>query len=121
MPRLRWFLIGIAVTTFTADYVRLRAQERELQSAATRAEALTVRAQASNTDCLVELAYNKSMIESWEVKTRLITLAQVEALNTLDRAKEGDAEALASLKSVGYSISSPGKKLVSIRYGIGGP
>ena len=121
MPRLRWFLIGIAVTTFTADYVRLRAQEQELQMVATRSELLTLRAQTSNTECLVQLAYNKSMIESWEVRTRLITMAQVDALNAIDRAKEGDAEALASLKNVGYSISNPGKRLVSIRYGIGGP
>lgn len=121
MQRLRWFLIGIAVTAFSADYVRMKAQWVEMESVVTKAEIVSLRSQASNTECLVELAYNRALIESWEAKTKIITTAKLEALYTVDRAKEGDAEALATLKDMGYSISPPGKRLVQSRYGMGGP
>lgn len=121
MVRLRWLLIGIATTAFSADYLRMKAQWREMASVATLAEAVSVRSQATTNACLVELAYNKSMIETWEVKTKLITTAKMEALHTIDRAKDGDAEAVAALKDMGYSVSSQGKKIVQMRYGIGGP
>ena len=121
MQRLRWFLIGIAVTTFSADYVRMKAQWLGMEAVVTKAEVVTIKSQASNTECLVELAYNRALIESWEAKTKLITTAKLEALYTVDRAKEGDAEALATLRDMGYSISPPGRRLVQVRFGMGGP
>jgi len=121
MQRLRWLLIGIATTAFSADYINMKAHWRDLEAVATKSEAVTVRSQATATACLVELAYNKSLIESWEAKTRIITTAKMEAINTVERAKEGDAEALATLRDIGYTVNPSAKKLVQMRNGIGGP
>lgn len=118
MPKLKWFLIGTALTAFSADYLHLKVNHWEMESVATRAVALTERAQATSTACLVELAYNKSLVETWEARARLVTFSQVEALDSIDRAKEGDPEAVLALKDLGFSVS--GKKLVVLR-GMGGP
>jgi len=120
MIKLKWFLIGTALTAFSADYLHMKAQWHEFESVATRSVDMVERVQASNTTCLIELAYNKSMIESWETKTKIVTLAQVEALNAIDRARDGDAEAVTALRDLGFSVSGSGKKLVVLR-GMGGP
>ena len=120
MQRLKWFLIGITATAFSFDYVRLKSGWHEMEYESDRAVALVERVQTTNTACLIELAYRKSMIESWETRSRLTTMAQVAALNSIDRAKEGDAEAVLALRDLGYSVSGPSKKLVVLR-GIGGP
>lgn len=120
MQRLKWFLIGITVTAFSSDYISMKSGWNSMAYESERAVALVERVQATNTTCLIELAYRKSMIESWETKAKLTTLAQVDALNSIDRAREGDAEAVLALKDLGYSISGPGKRLAVLR-GIGGP
>jgi len=118
MPKLKWFLIGTALTAFSADYLHMKANRWEMEAVATKAMALAERVQSTNTACLVELAYNKSLVETWESRARLAAFAQVEALDSIDRAKEGDAEAILALKDLGFSVS--GKKLVALR-GMGGP
>ena len=120
MPRLKWFLVGIAVTAFVADYVRLKAERRLMEETLTKAELAILKSQTTATSCLVDLAYVKARSESDYEKKKFITMAQVAALDTIDRAREGDAEAMMAIQDVGYSIG-PGKKLTPIRYGMGGP
>jgi len=119
VQRLKWFLVGTALTAFTADYLNLKAHHRESEALATKAAATADRFQTVNTACLVELAYNKSLIDSWSEKSRIITMARSETLVTIDKAKEGDAEAILALKDLGYTISQ--KRITAMRYGIGGP
>lgn len=113
MQRLKWFLIGIALTSFAADYLRMKTGWLQMESIALRSELAADRAQVTSTACLVELAYNKSLIESWVEKKRLATLAQTEILQTLDRAREGDREAISDLASLGYIISKANNRLVA--------
>jgi hypothetical protein len=121
MQSLRWFLVGIALTAFSADYIRMKAQWAKMEHVALQSEVVVAKSQATATECLIELATTRATVETWELKTRLITTARVEALNTIDRAKDGDAEAVASLQAMGYSILQPGKRLIQVRYGMGGP
>lgn len=112
MQRLKWFVIGIALTSFSADYVSMKAGWRKMESVATLSIAAADKAQASNTACLIELSYDKSLIESWAEKRRLVTLAHTEILQTLDRAREGDSEAITTLGDLGYVLTKPGNRIV---------
>lgn len=114
MQRLKWFLIGIALTSFAADYLNMKVGWMKMESVALRATLAADRAQVNNTACLVELAYNKSLIESWTEKRRLVTLAQMEILQTLDKAKEGDVEAVSALADLGYSVTKSNNRLVAV-------
>jgi len=120
MPRLKWFLIGIALTAFFADYIHLKVHHRESEVLASQAVDTAEKFRTVSSACMVELAYRKSMIESWSEKTKIITMAQTETLSAIDRAREGDAEAILALRDLGYSVSNQ-KKLIAVRYGIGGP
>lgn len=113
MQRLKWFLIGIALTSFASDYISMKVGWLHMESIALRSTLAADRAQVNSTACLVELAYNKSIIESWVEKRRLTTLAQTEILQTLDRAREGDREAISDLASLGYTISKANNRLVA--------
>jgi len=119
MSKLKWFLIGTALTAFSADYLNMKVHHRETDVLTTKAIATSERFHAVNTSCLVELAYNKSLIDSWAEKTKIITMARSETLATIDKAKEGDAEAVLALRDLGYSINQ--KKVTAVRYGVGGP
>lgn len=124
MQRLKWFLIGIALTSFAADYLNMKVGWMKMESVALRATLAADRAQVNSTACLVELAYNKSLIESWTEKRRLVTLAQMEILQTLDKAKEGDADAVSALADLGYAVTRSNNRLVAVlppsHRGVGG-
>lgn len=113
MQRLRWFLAGIALTAFSADYLNMKARWREMEFASTQSQIVSVKAQASNSECLITLAYNRSIIESWEARKKIEVLAQVEVLQSVDKAREGDTTAIAYLKDLGYEVSKPGNRLVA--------
>lgn len=113
VQRLKWFLIGIALTSFAADYLNMKVGWMRMESISLRATLAAERAQVNSTACLVELAYNKSLIESWTEKRRLVTLAHAEILQTLDKAKDGDPEALSVLSDLGYSITKSNNRLVA--------
>lgn len=114
MQRLKWFLIGIALTSFAADYLNMKAGWVKMESVALHATLAAERAQVNNTACLVELAYNKSIMESWTEKRRLVTLAQTEILQTVDKAKEGDADAISALADLGYTVTKSSNRLVAL-------
>jgi hypothetical protein len=113
MRNLKWFLVGVALTSFTADYIRMKAAWRDMEVMVVAAESVATSTQATNVSCLVELAYNRSMMESWVERRRLTTLAQVEVLESIDRARDGDAEAYESLATLGFTFSKPGNRLVA--------
>lgn len=120
MQRLKWALVGVAVTCFSADYLRLKAERREMESQVLRFELTTLKAQAVSTECLVDLAYNRSLIESATERSRIITTAKVEALNTIEKARQGDAEAITALKDLGYQLDY-NKKISAMKTYMGGP
>lgn len=120
MQRLKWLLIGVSITCFLADYIRLKTERYSMEAQVLRFEVEMLKAQTTSTSCLVELAYNRAFIESVTAKSKLITTAKVEALNTIERARQGDAEALMALKDLGYQIDA-GKRVSAMRFSVGGP
>ena len=120
MQRLKWILIGVSVTCFLADYLHLKAERQAMESQVLRFELATVKAQAISTECLVDLAYNRSLLESMTERARLVTTAKVEALNTIEKARQGDAEAIMALKNLGYQLDY-NKKISAMRTYMGGP
>lgn len=125
MIKFRWFLIGIALTAFTADYVHMKAFEKDAESRAMKALAVATRAEASNTACLIELAYNRAAMESLESRKKLSVLAQIEVLQMVEKARNNEPEAIAYLKDIGFVISKPNNHITAFAsydrgHGMGG-
>lgn len=113
MQKLKWFAVGVAITCWFGDWVRLRTERLQMDTNSTRAILQATRAQSDETQCLVELAVNRSLIESRNEKTKLATLAREEALQMVKNAEEGDANAIYSLRELGFYITKPSNRLMA--------
>lgn len=121
--KLKWFAIGVALTAFFGDWLRMRVQWDAMAAESTRSMAVITRVQATNYDCLVSLASDRAIIESWVERSKIMTLAKAEALQTLKLSEEGDANANFQLKEMGFYITKPSNRLmalVSNGHGAGG-
>jgi len=113
MQKLKWFAVGVALTCWFGDWVRLRAERLQMDTNSTLAVLQATRSQSNETSCLVELAVNRSLIESWTEKTKLATLAREEALQMVKRAEEGDPNAIFSLRELGFYVTKPSNRLMA--------
>lgn len=120
----KWLLIGISLTCFGFDYLKTKVEARELVATAQEAIEVSRRTLAASAACLNELTVQKATIESWEYRRRMETYTRVEVLQSVERAKDGDAEAIAALRDLGYYIQRPANRLVAstanVGAGIGG-
>lgn len=111
MDRLKWLAIGVAATAFLADYVGMKASWRDMEAVVVKAQAVATREQATSVACLSELVASKSITESLVERKKLAVIAQVDALQMLEKARNGDAEAMAFIGELGFTVSKPGKRL----------
>jgi hypothetical protein len=95
MPRLKWFLAGVALTIFMTDWARLRIERAGLFHEAQRAITIAEQRGTQVTQCLAALEKSKDLQDTAQVAY----LARVQTLDEVVKAKNAKYNFFAAKKA----------------------
>jgi hypothetical protein len=84
MQRLKWFLVGVVVTVFLSDWVRLRYERTMLMDSTNRAIGLADQRAKQVSKCLEAVNTGKEILDTVQVAY----LARYKTIEEMDEAKD---------------------------------
>lgn len=99
--KMRWFLIGVIVTVFFGDWLRMRVERAQLLHDSIQASELAEDSLRSVSSCNQTLASVKDMLSSLELRSQIALLTRAQALDLFTRSKKGDPQAKELMRELG--------------------
>lgn len=99
--KARWFLVGVIVTLFFGDWLRMKVEREELLRDESKAQELAEARIKAVASCNKTLNDVKVMLSNYELRAQIAVLARAQSLDLFTRAKKGDQQAKEMLMDLG--------------------
>jgi len=99
--KARWFLVGVIVTAFFGDWLRMKVEREQLFREAGRAVEVVEEKSKTIDSCNQTLSDVKQMLNSYELRAQIAVLARAQSLDLFTRSRRGDPQAKEMLKDLG--------------------
>ena len=91
--KVKWFLIGVIVTVFLGDWLKMKVERKQLMEVSVSSTELAESRTATVSACEDSLNEVKEMLSDVELRARVAVLVRAQSMDLFVRAHNGEQKA----------------------------